>query len=462
MGAFGRFFRTTAVKLSLAYLVSFTVFALFLIGYISHATTTLLTEQLRDAINEEVRLLRAQYDVGGMTRVAFAVDGLSRRPGAGLYVIADTTGNVLVGNVSDVPTWMLDDAGGDLRPMPYTRADDGVRTRHVALVRVFTLDNGFRVLVGRDIGERERFRGIIRQAFRAIIVVMILLGAVTWWFVTRRVLKRIDAVTETSQRIVGGDLSGRLPVTGSGDEFDRLAESLNGMLTRIDELMRGLKEVSDNIAHDLKTPLTRMRNRVETALAGSPDADAWRGALERTIDECDGLIKTFDALLTIARVESGNRPVAMVRLDAAEIVAEVAELYEPVAEEEGVRLTVEADPGLAISANRELLAQALSNLVDNALKYGRVADRPPEIVIRAKPEGDAAVVSVADNGAGIPEADRERVLGRFVRLEASRSAPGSGLGLSLVAAIAHQHGATLRLTDAAPGLRAEIHLPRMA
>lgn len=459
MAGLGRFFRTTAVKLSLTYLVAFTIFVLFLVGYISHATSNLLTEQLREAVDAEVRGLRNQYDVGGMQRVAFAIDSLSRRPGAGLYVLADASGNLLVGNVSDIPTWVLDAANEQLRPVDYTRADDeGVRTHHVALVRVFTLDNGFRVLVGRDVGERERFRGIIRQAFRAIIIVMILLGGITWWFVSRRVLKRIDQVTATSQRIVAGDLSGRLPVAGTGDEFDRLAESLNGMLTRIDELMRGLKEVSDNIAHDLKTPLTRMRNRVEGALAGASDVDAYRGALERTIDECDGLIKTFDALLTIARVESGNRPVTMERLDAAGIAAEVAELYEPVAEEEGVALSLQTEPA-EIVGSRELLAQALANLVDNALKYGRAADRPAEIRLSVRRIGTEVALSVADNGPGIPAADRERVLGRFVRLEASRSAPGSGLGLALVAAIAHQHGAHLRLDDAAPGLMVTLSLP---
>jgi signal transduction histidine kinase len=459
MAGLGRFFRTTAVKLSLTYLVAFTIFVLFLVGYISHATSNLLTEQLREAVDAEVRGLRNQYDVGGMQRVAFAIDSLSRRPGAGLYVLADASGNLLVGNVSDIPTWVLDAANEQLRPVDYTRSDDeGVRTHHVALVRVFTLDNGFRVLVGRDVGERERFRGIIRQAFRAIIIVMILLGGITWWFVSRRVLKRIDQVTATSQRIVAGDLSGRLPVAGTGDEFDRLAESLNGMLTRIDELMRGLKEVSDNIAHDLKTPLTRMRNRVEGALAGASDVDAYRGALERTIDECDGLIKTFDALLTIARVESGNRPVTMERLDAAGIAAEVAELYEPVAEEEGVALSLQTEPA-EIVGSRELLAQALANLVDNALKYGRAADRPAEIRLSVRRIGTEVALSVADNGPGIPAADRERVLGRFVRLEASRSAPGSGLGLALVAAIAHQHGAHLRLDDAAPGLMVTLSLP---
>ena len=459
MAGLGRFFRTTAVKLSLTYLVAFTIFVLFLVGYISHATSTLLTEQLREAVDAEVRGLRNQYDVGGMQRVAFAIDSLSRRPGAGLYVLADASGNLLVGNVSDIPTWVLDAANEQLRPVDYTRSDDeGVRTHHVALVRVFALDNGFRVLVGRDVGERERFRGIIRQAFRAIIIVMILLGGITWWFVSRRVLKRIDQVTATSQRIVAGDLSGRLPVAGTGDEFDRLAESLNGMLTRIDELMRGLKEVSDNIAHDLKTPLTRMRNRVEGALAGGSDADAYRGALERTIEECDGLIKTFDALLTIARVESGNRPVAMERLDAAGIAAEVAELYEPVAEEEGVTLSLQTEPA-EIVGSRELLAQALANLVDNALKYGRPVDRPAEIRVSVRRIGADVAFSVADNGPGIPAADRERVLGRFVRLEASRSAPGSGLGLALVAAIAHQHGAHLHLDDAAPGLMVTLSLP---
>jgi signal transduction histidine kinase len=459
LGALRRFVRTTAFRLSLVYLIVFSVATVFLVAYITRSTSELLTRQLRETIDLEIQELDYEYQVGGIRRLLTVIDQKSRTPGASLYLLSDFSGNILAGNIADVPPAILDDASAAARPIRYSRVD-GDRTRnHVALVRVMALDGGFRALVGRDIGEREQFREIFGRAVRAIMIVMVVLAVVTWWFVSRRVLRRIDQVSETSARIVAGDLSGRVPVTGTGDEFDRLAQSLNGMLERIDDLMGGLKEVSDNIAHDLKTPLTRMRNRVEEALSGPDDPLRARAALEATIEECDGLIRTFNALLMIARVESGSQQAEMGPVDLAAIARDVAELYEPVAEEQGVTLTVAAEGPALVHGNRELLAQAMTNLVDNALKYGRAEGRPPSVRILVAHEGRSVVAGVADNGPGVPLADRDRVLGRFVRLEASRSAPGSGLGLSLVAAIARHHRATLRLEDADPGLQVKIHFP---
>jgi len=250
-------------------------------------------------------------------------------------------------------------------------------------------------------------------------------------------------------------------VTGTGDEFDRLAGSLNLMLDRIEELLYGLKDVSDNIAHDLKTPLSRLRNRVEMALAGPADADSYRAVLEATIAESDDLIRTFNALLMIARVEAGSPDGIWGEVDASEVVRDVAELYEPTAEEKGISLTVDAKEPIRLNASRELLSQTVANLIDNALKYGIPdrAERKPQINIATRREGDTLVLTVADNGPGVPEADRARVLQRFVRLEKSRSEPGSGLGLSLVAAVVRLHHGTIELGDAAPGLIVTIRLP---
>jgi signal transduction histidine kinase len=251
-------------------------------------------------------------------------------------------------------------------------------------------------------------------------------------------------------------------VTGSDDEFDRLASSLNSMLERIETLLIGLKDVSDNIAHDLKTPLTRLRNRVETALARPEDKDGLRAALESTIEESDQLIKTFNALLMIARTEAGSSDGAMTEIDAAEIVRDVGELYEPVAEEKGITLTVSAGEPVKFLASRELLGQALANLVDNAIKYApldKADGRQLTIAITARTEGDDFVLTVADNGIGIPAEDRARALQRFVRLEKSRSEPGSGLGLSLVAAVARLHHGTIELGDGNPGLVVTMRLP---
>jgi signal transduction histidine kinase len=259
--------------------------------------------------------------------------------------------------------------------------------------------------------------------------------------VTRRVLKRVDAMTETTRKIMDGDLAGRLPIAGTGDELDRLASNLNAMLERIEALMRGLKEVSDNIAHDLKTPLTRLRNRCEEALRLAEDESQYRAALESTIEESEALIRTFNALLMIARAESGQARDDMTEIDAAEIARGVGELYEPLADDKGIHLKVEAPVAAPVHGNRELISQALANLVDNAIKY-------------------AILLAVADSGHGIPAAERGRAVERFVRLEQSRSQPGSGLGLSLASAVARLHGGELKLEDNHPGLKTVISLPR--
>jgi hypothetical protein len=295
--------------------------------------------------------------------------------------------------------------------------------------------------------------------------VMALFGIGGGYWVSRNLLARIDTLAATTRTIMAGELGGRLPVTGSGDELDRLSESLNLMLARIEQLMGGLREVSDNIAHDLKTPLNRLRNRVEAALREPYGEPVYREALERTIEEADSLIKTFNALLSIARIEAGAGGENRERLDVSALLCDVAELYEPVAEERGLVLKAEARGPVFVRADRQLLGQAIANLIDNAIKYGtagaarKETGAKPDVEVTATEKGDVVEIAVTDRGPGVPAPDRERVLDRFVRLEASRSEPGSGLGLSLVAAVARLHGGSLRLEDNAPGLRVVLALP---
>lgn len=282
---------------------------------------------------------------------------------------------------------------------------------------------------------------------------------------SRNMLRRLDAINRTSGEIIAGDLTRRVPLTGSGDEFDALAENLNRMLDRIERLMKGLREVTDSVAHDLRTPLNRLRNRLEESVArlnagGALTNEKAAGEIERAIAETDQLIGTFNALLLIAETDAGTTRAAMSALDLGSVAADVVELYEPLAEEKKLGLTLVPAGAVAIEGNRSLIAQALANLVDNALKYTPAGGK---VRIRAALTEAGVDLSVADSGPGIPAADRPRVTERFVRLEASRNSPGTGLGLSLVAAVAHFHNAELVLEDNAPaGLKAVLRFPRTA
>ena len=472
MTALGKLFRTTTFKLTLVYLTVFALFAAFLLAYFAWNTRRLVTQQIVATVDAEISGLSDLYQQGGIRRLIFAIDDRGSRPGSSLYLLTTAAGEGVTGNIGSLTTGILDKSGWT--ETAYRRIDDNdTGVEHQALVRVLQLPGGFRLLVGRDLDERERLHDIIIGAGRWSIAIVVVLGIAGGFFITRRVLKRVDAMTGTTQRIMSGDLSGRLPIAGSNDELDRLASNLNVMLERIEALMHGLKEVTDNIAHDLKTPLTRLRNRAEEALRMAEDESQYRAALEGTIEESEALIRTFNALLMIARAESGQARDGMTTFDAAEIAHGIGELYEPLADDKGITLRVEAPNAAPMLGNRELVSQALANLVDNAIKYAAPESTTlapdqsppangvqPEIVVKAAGEGDRILLTVADTGPGIPADDRTRAVERFVRLEQSRSQPGSGLGLSLANAVARLHGGELRLEDNQPGLRSVLALPR--
>jgi signal transduction histidine kinase len=464
MAALGKLLRTTAFKLTLVYLTVFALFAAFLLGYFAWNTRRLITEQITETVDAEIQGLSEQYRLGGIRRIAFAIEGRARRPGSSLYLLTTAAGELVAGNVGALTTGILDNPGWT--ETVYRRVEEQDASEHRALVRVDQLPGGFHLLVGRDLDERERLYDVVLAAGRWSVAIVVVLGLAGGFFVARRVLRRIDAMTETTRTIMQGDLHERLPIAGTGDELDRLAINLNAMLERIEALMHGLKEVSDNIAHDLKTPLTRLHNRCEEALRAARSETQYREALASTIEESEALIRTFNALLMIARAESGQARDGMTAFDAAEIVRGIGDLYEPLADDKGLTLKVEAASAAWVRGNRELISQALANLVDNAIKYGasaaaKVNGRPAEIVLKASDRGDRILLSVADSGPGIAESDRGRALERFVRLEQSRSEPGSGLGLSLASAIARLHGGELTLADNHPGLVSVISLPRL-
>ncbi|CAH2396213.1 sensor histidine kinase [Mesorhizobium ventifaucium] len=475
--------KTTAARLSALYLLLFAICAVLLVFYMTSLSARMLTGQTQETINDEVLGLARVYQRGGLPLLVRVVEQRSRQPGANLYLIADANGQILTGNVQSLELGVLEAEGWTTEPFSYRRFGEGELERHRnpiadpnessqgevqvegekghnAIALVLRLPNQMIMLVGRDLGEPERFRAVIRRALMLALGMMALGGILIWFFVGRAALKRIDSVSQASRRILGGDLSGRLPVTGAGDEFDRLSENLNSMLARIAMLNEGLKQVSDNIAHDLKTPLTRLRNRAEATLSGKRTPANYRQALEATIAESDQLIKTFNAILMISRLEAGYSSESTSRVDLAASVRDVVELYEPVAEAAGVTLETSVQDGFAVEGNRELIGQALSNIVDNAIKYSIDSTAKPTVRVTLDRVGSEIRLSVTDNGQGIPDdADRARATERFVRLEKSRSQPGSGLGLSLAKAIMTFHNGRLDLLPGNPGLSVVMSFP---
>jgi signal transduction histidine kinase len=427
------------------------------LGIVAWQVIKLVDAETTQTIEAEANGLAEQYEQGGVRKLGSAIEARSREPGSALYLLTNSAGEPLAGNIGQLPPGVLDRVG--FVDTTYEAADGSTKGKR-ALARIFALPGGFRLLVGHDLADRARIGAVMVRALATSLIFLAGLAALGALFVARRVLRRIDAMNSSARAIMAGDLSQRLPVSGSGDELDRLALGLNEMLARIADLMAGLREVSDNIAHDLRTPLTRLRNHIEEALRQDADPSAYRAALERTIEESDGLIRIFDALLMIARAEAGADRAAMSAFDVGGVVTGVTELYEPLAEEKGFEMTVAASPGLMVVGNRELISQAIANLIDNALKYGAAdAASGGRIDVAARGEGPHVVIEVADHGSGIGNADRQRVFDRFVRLEGARSRPGSGLGLSLAAAVAHLHGGVVRLEDNSPGLKVVVTLP---
>ncbi|MGP8231606.1 MAG: ATP-binding protein [Methylovirgula sp.] len=462
MTAIGKLLRSTAFKISLVYLLMTAVGTGLVLGRVGWNVTHLIDAQIRQTVDADITGLAEQYSDGGIAQLVTAIERRSRQPGAELYLVTTNAGEPIVGNVASLPEGVLSKPG--LVITDYLRAGE-TTAHHRAVARIFLLPGGFRLLVGHDIEEGVRLRRIFVGALITSLIWLVIIGAVGGLWIARRVLHRVDTINDKARAIVGGDLSARLPLAGTGDELDRLVENLNSMLDRISLLAIGLREVSDNIAHDLKTPLTRLRSRAEEALRFAQSPEEYRAALEKVIEESDSLIRIFNALLMITRAEAGAGPENLVDFDAADVARDVGELYEPAAEDRGLSLAVSTEPGLMLYGSRELIGQALANLVDNALKYGAPLGATPaeaSVGISAKRQGGMIEISVADHGPGIAPNDRERVQERFVRLENSRSRPGSGLGLALAAAVARLHKGTLRFEDNAPGLKAVLSLPAAA
>jgi len=448
--------RTSTFRLAALYLLLFALSVSALLGYVYWNTAVLLERQTDDTIRAEVQALADQYRFRGLRGMIDTIERRSRDDRGSLYLLTDAAGIRIAGNLDFLPP----QAGSDDQwiEFPLEVARGGRPERHVARAFHADLAGDFDLIVGRDVDALRQFAGIMRVTLLYALAIALVLGLGGGLLMSRNFLRRVDAITAASRTIMAGDMGGRMPVSGSGDELDRLALALNQMLDQIERLMAGMREVSSNVAHDLKTPLTRIKAMVEAALrSGQPDA--YHAALEKTVDESDRLLQTFNALLSIARAEAGQARSGLEAADASAIIADVAELYEPMVEEQGGSLQLNTGTGLRVRADRQLLAQAISNLIDNALKYGAREGEGPQITVRGYIEAGKVVIAVGDHGEGIAPSDRGRVTERFVRLESSRSRPGNGLGLSLVSGVMKLHDGVLVLDDNRPGLLAKLELP---
>ncbi|MCZ2203843.1 sensor histidine kinase [Bartonella sp. A05] len=452
--------RTTAFRLSALYILLFGLVASGLSIYTAEFSVSLLTDQTEQTVREELKRIERAYDYGGLPLLIRTIDHRSRQPGAFLYLVTDPVGRVLAGNVARIELGLLQHGGFVSDSLLYSRfGESGTMSKHRALAIVVDLPNAMKLLVGSDLDEPERFAAVIRKAVMIALVAMVGGALLIWFFVGRRALQRIDHVTAASQRLMGGDLSERLPVSGVGDEFDRLSANLNVMLDRIEELNTGLRQVSDNIAHDLRTPLTRLRNRAEEALSGQKMELEYRQALDDVIAESDQLIRTFNAILMISRIEARSSIEHLETVNMKRILEDAVEFYEPFAEESGVLLRLGHTFDKEMKLNRELVAQSLFNLIDNAIKYASEDGRDVEVSLSMECCGERLLVVVSDNGPGIAEDQCDKVTERFVRLEESRTKPGFGIGLSIAKAVMKLHGGELLLENANPGLRAVLLFP---
>ncbi|MGD9609138.1 MAG: sensor histidine kinase [Desulfovibrionaceae bacterium] len=446
--------RSSTLRLSMIHMVAFGLSVLVLLWFIYSSTAGFMERQTDETINAEIQGLSEQYSQLGLTGLIRVIKTRVARDKAGqsVYLLTDWKFNPLAGNLSEWPKFRDTGSGWSDATLEDTENFEPRRVR----MRYFLLPGNFHLVVGRDVSERVKVERLIIDALIWGLAFTVVLGGVGGVLTSRWMLKRIDVINRASREIMNGDLTQRIPQRGTSDEFDRLAENLNAMLDQIVRLMDGVKQVSNNIAHDLRGPLNRIRSGLEMSLLRAHTPEDYRAALEHTIGAIDNLLQTFNAILTIAQAESGARRQDFQDLDVSALAEDVAELYEPLAEEKGLTLAVVPAPGLTVPGNRHLLSQALANLLDNAVKY-----TPPggtvTLSLAATPTG--AEVAVADTGPGVPADRRDWVLERFTRLETSRNTPGSGLGLSLVAAVAGLHQASLRLEDNAPGLRVVLTFP---
>lgn len=447
-----RFFRSAGLRLALVYALLFGLSALALVWFLWWETAGLLNRQVEAAIRADAQGLSERWQEGGLPALIGTIRDrlVTNVDDNAIYLLIDPLGQRITGNLQTWPRGVTQSNAW------YELLVERAGVRSLARVHEYDLPGGFRLLVGRDVRTRAQLRNLLTDALLWALLVVAALGlagAVLMRGLFRRMLANVSA---TATAIAAGDLTRRVRVSGRGDEFDRLAETINDMLDRIARLMDGVRQVSNAIAHDLRTPITRARTRLEDAATHARGPEDLHAAIERAQADLDGVVAVFQALLRIAEIESGARRSAFCRIDLVPALNDLVELYEAVIEERGLHLALEIPATLPAYGDRDMIQQAVANLLDNAVKF---SPKGGVVVLRASTGGQWLRIVVSDHGPGIPAGDRVRAVERFYRGEAARNTPGSGLGLALAQAVAQLHGGTLQLEDNNPGLRAVLVLP---
>lgn len=454
-----KLFKSSTFRLALLYMALFSLSVLILLGFIYWSTAGYMVRQTEATIEAEITGLAERYDLSGLSGLSKIISERLTHPrnGTSLYLLTDSEFKPIIGNLGKWPKMQPSDQGWiaiEIDSGPPADVE-----QHKGLVKTFTLRGDFHLLVGRDVHDLEKIQALIRGALFWGLLITLVLALAGGTMMSRTMMHRIEAINTTCQRIMAGDLAQRIPRTGGDDDFDRLVVILNRMLEQIEELMHGVKQVTNNIAHDLRTPLTRLRRRLDMLRESTDSTVRDEELLDQAIDEADGLLITFKALLRISEVESGSRRGGFTDVDMTDLLNDLIELYAPLGEEKGQTFLTEVAPSKTILGDRDLLFQAFANVLDNATKYTPSAG---SIRLTLQDQQDQLTVVICDSGPGIPSAAREKVFERFFRLEESRSTPGNGLGLSLVAAIINLHHGRIELMDNRPGLNIAITLPRLS
>lgn len=446
--------KSSAFRITLVYVVLFGLSVSIILGTVYWSTILYKTKQTDDDINAEITTLSTVYVRRGypglLTVLSERIE--QQRPGdSTLYLLTDDQFRPLVGNINRWPTIAYNKEGW----LDFKLDDkfDNSSKEFSARARTFEVENRFNLLVGKGMKDLTTLKTLVGRALAWGLLLTLALGIIGGYVLRQTLRSRLDSINQISRKIMLGDLRKRIDTRGTGDEFDELAQNLNSMLDQIERGMEGVRRVSDNIAHDLKTPLARLKNRVEELKIQLSGNEHHVSTADQIIQEADGLLSTFNALLRIARIEYSEQRKGFKSVDINSILTDLQELYEPLIEEKGQLLLVEINKPMIISADRDMLFQAFANLLDNAIKY---TPEKGNISIRSYKKSKKFYIEINDDGPGIPEHEHEKVTQRFYRLDQSRSTPGSGLGLALVFAVLKLHKLDLAFYDNNPGLKVRV------